>query len=91
MSLIHARHILVETEEQANHLYNQVINEGADFGALAAVNSKCPSSASGGDLGNFGRGQMVKPFEDAAYALEVGNYSEPVQTQFGWHVIQRTG
>jgi peptidyl-prolyl cis-trans isomerase C len=90
MSQIHARHILVETEEQANHLYNQVINEGADFGALAAVNSKCPSSSSGGDLGNFGRGQMVQPFEEAAFALGVGNFSKPVQTQFGWHLIQRT-
>jgi len=91
MSLIHARHILVETEEQATHLYNQVVNEGADFGALAAINSKCPSSASGGDLGNFGRGQMVQPFEEAAFSLGIGNFSTPVQTQFGWHLIQRTG
>lgn len=91
MSSIHARHILVETEDQANQIYNQIINDGADFGALAAMNSKCPSSASGGDLGLFGRGQMVQPFEEAAFGLGIGNFSKPVQTQFGWHLIQRTG
>lgn len=91
MSSIQAKHILVETEEQATNLYNKIINEGADFGALAAVNSKCPSGQNGGDLGVFGRGQMVQPFEEAAYALGIGNFSKPVQTQFGWHLIQRTG
>ncbi len=91
MTSIQAKHILVETEEQATDLYNKVVNEGADFGELALTNSKCPSGQSGGNLGQFGRGQMVKPFEDAAFNLEIGNYSEPVQTQFGWHVIQRTG
>ena len=85
-----ARHILVETEEQANQLYDQIV-EGADFGLLATANSKCPSGQSGGNLGEFGPGQMVKPFEDAVVALGVGNYSKPVQTQFGWHLIQRTG
>ena len=90
MSTVQAKHILVETEDQAKHLYTQLI-EGADFGALAAVNSKCPSGANGGDLGQFGPGQMVKPFEDATFALGIGNISAPVQTQFGWHIIQRTG
>lgn len=90
MSSIQAKHILVETEEQANDLYNKII-EGTDFGALALAHSKCPSGQNGGSLGNFGRGQMVKEFEDAAFALGIGNFSEPVKTQFGWHVIQRTG
>ena len=90
MSTIRAKHILVETQDQANTLHQQII-EGADFGELAIANSKCPSGQQQGDLGPFGRGQMVKPFEDAAFALGVGNISEPVQTQFGWHIIQRTG
>ena len=89
MTSIQAKHILVETEEQANDLYNKIVNEGKDFGELAAANSKCPSGQNGGNLGNFGRGQMVKPFEDAAFALAVGSISEPVQTQFGWHIIRR--
>ena len=87
---IRARHILVETEEQARRLHQEII-EGKDFGALAMTESKCPSGQQQGDLGPFNRGQMVKPFEDAAFNLEIGNYSDPVQTQFGWHVIQRTG
>lgn len=91
MTQIRAKHILVETQEQAADLYNKIVNEGADFGAIAAVNSKCPSGQNGGDLGNFGRGQMVQPFEEAAFGLGIGNFSQPVQTQFGWHLIQRTG
>jgi peptidyl-prolyl cis-trans isomerase C len=91
MTQIRAKHILVETQEQAADLYNKIVNEGADFGAIAAVNSKCPSGQNGGDLGNFGRGQMVGPFEEAAFGLGIGNFSQPVQTQFGWHLIQRTG
>jgi peptidyl-prolyl cis-trans isomerase C len=87
---IEASHILVETDQEAFKLLEQ-LNEGADFGALAIAHSKCPSSNSGGDLGIFGRGQMVKPFEDAAFALDIDKISQPVQTQFGWHIIQRTG
>lgn len=90
MTSIQAKHILVETEEEARRLYQEVV-EGKDFDGLAMTHSKCPSGQSGGNLGQFGRGQMVKPFEDAAFGLEIGKYSEPVQTQFGWHVIQRTG
>lgn len=90
MSKIQASHILVETQEAVIQLQQQ-LNEGADFGALAAIVSKCPSGGNQGDLGPFSRGQMVKPFEDAAFALDIGKISEPVQTQFGWHIIKRTG
>jgi len=86
---LRASHILVTSEAQANDLLNQ-INEGADFANLAQQNSSCPSSASGGDLGIFGLGMMVKPFEDAALATKIGEVSAPVQTQFGWHLVKRT-
>ncbi|UOM33215.1 peptidylprolyl isomerase [Acuticoccus sp. I52.16.1] len=84
-----ASHILVETEEEAKDLIKQ-LDEGADFAALAEAHSKDPGSAKrGGSLGNFTRGRMVKPFEDAAFALDVGEITEePVQSQFGWHVIK---
>lgn len=84
-----ASHILVETEQQAKDIINQ-IKQGALFEDLAKYGSKCPSGKQGGNLGPFTRGRMVKPFEDAAFGLEVGALSEPVQTQFGYHVILRT-
>jgi peptidyl-prolyl cis-trans isomerase C len=87
--LVTASHILVPTLEQAQSLKTQ-ITEGADFGTLAQQHSSCPSRARGGDLGQFGPGMMVAPFQDATFALEVGAVSEPVKTQFGWHVIKRT-
>lgn len=87
---VKASHILVETDQEAFKLLGE-INNGADFAALAMTSSKCPSGANGGDLGIFGRGQMVKPFEDAAFALDIDQISQPVQTQFGWHIIKRTG
>ena len=86
---IRASHILVQTEEEAKDLL-QKIEEGADFGELAQEHSLCPSKRDGGDLRFFGKGMMVKPFEDAAFSLEVGQVSEPVQTQFGWHLIKLT-
>lgn len=67
------------------------LDTGADFSALAQQNSDCPSKAQGGDLGAFGRGQMVGPFEDAAFSLPVGGTSEIIETPFGYHIVHRTG
>ena len=86
---IRASHILVKTEDEAKKLYDEIQN-GKDFAKIAQEVSLCPSGQNGGDLGFFGKGMMVKPFEDAAFALEVGEISQPVQTQFGWHLIQLT-
>jgi peptidyl-prolyl cis-trans isomerase C len=88
---VRASHILVESLEQANMLKSQISGGQADFAMVAKSVSKCPSGQQGGDLGMFGRGQMVKPFEDATFSLQVGEVSEPVQTQFGYHLIHRTG
>lgn len=85
---INAAHILVKTDSQA-HVLKEQLNNGADFAALARANSTCPSSKDGGNLGFFGRGQMVKQFEDAAYATPIGEISDVVQTQFGYHLIKR--
>ncbi|MCP8885383.1 peptidylprolyl isomerase [Devosia sp. XJ19-1] len=85
---VRASHILVETEQEANDLKAQ-IDGGADFAALAREHSIDPGAANGGDLGFFGKGMMVAPFEEAAFALaEVGAVSAPVQSQFGWHIIK---
>jgi peptidyl-prolyl cis-trans isomerase C len=87
---IRASHILVENEDTARNLHKQ-ITEGASFAAMAQTHSLCPSKMNGGDLGMFGEGMMVKPFEEASFALQVNEISGPVQTNFGWHLIQRTG
>lgn len=81
-----ASHILVPSEEEANAIRKDLL-DGADFAETAIAKSTGPSGASGGNLGWFGLGQMVKPFEDAVLQLAVGEISEPVETQFGWHVI----
>jgi peptidyl-prolyl cis-trans isomerase C len=84
-----ASHILVDQEYEAQDLMKK-LNEGAKFEDLAKEFSKCPSGKQGGALGTFGKGMMVKPFEEAVLALEVGQVSEPVKTQFGYHLILRT-
>ena len=85
---VRARHILVETEDEAKAIIAE-LDKGADFETLAKEKSTGPSGPAGGDLGYFSRGRMVPEFEEAAFALDVGAYTEePVQTQFGWHVIQ---
>ena len=85
---VHARHILVETEEEANNLLLQLKEGIIDFAEMAKEKSTCPSAENGGDLGFFTRGQMVKEFEDAAFSLEQGEISGIVQTQFGYHIIK---
>src|SRR5690606_37432873 len=84
-----ARHSLVETQAEAEKIIEQ-LDSGKPFEELAKESSQGPSAASGGDLGWFSPNQMVKPFADAVAALEDGAYTkEPVQTEFGWHVILR--
>ena len=82
-----ASHILVKTKDEAEEIIKE-LKDGADFAELAKEKSTGPSGPNGGELGWFGPGMMVKPFEDAVIALEPGQISEPVQTQFGWHVIK---
>ncbi len=81
---------MVEKHSEALRVLEE-LRGGARFEDLARRYSQCPSGKRGGDLGFFGRGQMVKPFEAAAFALEVGGVTEePVRTQFGYHIIKRT-
>lgn len=87
---ISASHILVPSQEDAVALQNKLF-EGVSFADLAQAHSLCPSKANGGSLGLFGRGMMVPSFEQAAFDLDVDQVSDPVQTQFGWHLIHRTG
>lgn len=84
-----ASHILVETQEEAQALVEE-LEGGAEFAALAREHSTGPSGSAGGDLGWFGEGDMVQDFFDAVVALEPGGVSDPVQTEFGWHVITLT-
>jgi peptidyl-prolyl cis-trans isomerase C len=84
---VHARHILVKTEAEAKSVIAQ-LDKGADFSTLAKKYSTDPGAGSGGDLGYFGRDDMVPAFAAAAFALPAGKYTEmPVKTEFGWHVI----
>ncbi len=84
---VHARHILVKEQEEARDIIKK-LNGGAGFAEMARRHSTGPSGPKGGDLGYFGKSQMVPPFAEAAFAMEPGNYSQtPVQTRFGWHII----
>lgn len=82
-----ASHILLETEEAAKEV-RTLLDDGADFATLAKEKSTGPSGPNGGELGWFGTGMMVKEFEDAVVAMEAGQVSDPVQTQFGWHILK---
>ncbi|MEM7541370.1 MAG: peptidylprolyl isomerase [Pseudomonadota bacterium] len=84
-----ARHILVETEAQCETL-KQEIAAGADFADVARQHSTCPSSAQGGDLGTFGPGMMVPEFDKVVFSGDVGVVHGPVQTQFGFHLLEIT-
>lgn len=86
---IRASHILVKTEQEAKSILER-INKGESFSNLAAQYSTCPSAKRGGDLGFFGRGRMVREFENAAFALAKGQVSQPTKTEFGWHIIKVT-
>lgn len=79
-----------EAKQQAESILAE-LNQGGDFAALAKAHSDCPSGQQGGDLGSFGRGQMVKEFEETAFGLDVGQTSGLVETPFGYHIITRTG
>jgi len=87
---IKCSHILVEKQSQALQLLDE-IKKGKKFGAAAREISKCPSKKKDGDLGYFTKGMMVKEFEDVAFKLQIGEISEPVKTQFGYHIIKRLG
>ncbi len=84
-----ARHILVDSQQECEQLKSQIEN-GADFAALAAEYSKCPSGQSGGDLGEFSPGQMVPEFDRVVFNEAVGEVHGPVATQFGYHLVEIT-
>ena len=84
---VSAKHILVDTAEKAAEIMEEIA-AGKPFSDAAAEHSSCPSGTQGGDLGSFSRGQMVPEFEDVAFTMEIGKVSEPVQTQFGYHLIK---
>ncbi|MDT7041446.1 peptidylprolyl isomerase [Candidatus Nitronereus thalassa] len=89
MAKARARHILVSSEETCKNLKTQ-IEGGADFAALAKEHSSCPSGKQGGDLGEFGPGQMVPEFDKVVFNDEVGKVHGPVKTQFGYHLLEVT-
>lgn len=89
MTQASARHILVDTEAKCEELKTAIEN-GADFAQVAKDNSSCPSSRDGGNLGTFGRGQMVKEFDEVVFSAPVGVVQGPVKTQFGYHLVEVT-
>ena len=89
MATATARHILVDTEEKCLVLKKQIA-DGGDFAALASEHSSCPSGQSGGDLGSFGPGMMVKEFDEVVFNEAVGEVHGPVKTQFGYHLLEVT-
>ena len=89
MSKATARHILVKTQEQCHDIKNQIVN-GSDFADMAKKHSLCPSGKQGGALGEFSPGQMVAEFDQVVFSEDVGKVHGPVQTQFGFHLIEIT-
>jgi len=89
MATATARHILVKTQEKCEDLKSQV-EAGGDFAELAKEHSECPSGQQGGDLGQFSPGQMVKEFDDVVFSGDLDKVHGPVQTQFGYHLIEIT-
>ncbi len=89
MSTASARHILVETESQCEQLKQQIA-DGGDFAELARQHSNCPSGKSGGDLGEFGPGRMVKEFDEVVFSANLNEIQGPVKTQFGYHLLEVT-
>ena len=87
---VHCAHILVKTEKEVNAVLER-LKKGEKFANMAKEVSLCPSGKRGGDLGVFGRGKMVKEFEEAAFALQKGQISTAVKTKFGYHLIKRLG
>ena len=87
MTKARARHILVETRKECLELLERV-NNGEDFAVLAGKHSKCPSGKNGGDLGEFSPGMMVKEFDKVVFSGKIGEVYGPVQTQFGYHLIE---
>ncbi|WP_171303990.1 peptidylprolyl isomerase [Clostridium cochlearium] len=84
---VSAKHILVDSKKEAEDIINK-INDGLSFEEAAKEYSNCPSKGAGGDLGTFARGRMVKEFEEAVFEMEEGSISNPVKTQFGYHIIK---
>ncbi len=89
MAVASARHILVSTEDACSQLKTEIAG-GADFAALAKQHSQCPSGKRGGELGQFGPGQMVKEFDQVVFSAPIGQVQGPVKTQFGYHLIEVT-
>ena len=85
---VNAKHILTDSEEKCAAILESIVNGEKTFEEAAKESSTCPSGAQGGDLGEFGKGQMVKEFEDAAFSAEIGKVTKPVKSQFGYHLIK---
>lgn len=84
-----ARHILVDSEEKCQQLKQEII-DGKDFAEVAKEHSSCPSGQQGGELGEFGPGQMVKEFDEVVFSADVNTVQGPVKTQFGYHLLEVT-
>jgi peptidyl-prolyl cis-trans isomerase C len=89
MARASARHILVDTEEECEQIKQKIL-AGADFGSMAREHSQCPSSQQGGELGQFGPGEMVPEFDKVVFAAKIGEVQGPIRTDFGYHLVEVT-